>query len=354
MHSDEPLLSLRDLRISFDGAAAVRGLSFDVHDGEALALVGESGAGKSLTGRALLGLVPREATVTGSARLRDGTELVGAKPSLLSTVWGRRIAFVPQDSLSALSPVHPVGDQLAAAVRSVRGLSRRDAHARAADALDRVGLTGATARAHPHELSGGMRQRAVIAMAMVNEPELVIADEPTTALDPDRRAQVLRLLGEQREATGAALLLVTHDLESVAGHADRVYVVYAGRHVESGPVAQVFGAPRAPYTAGLLASLPPADPPAGPPAGPRAHPPANTPAGPSPAGRRRRLPAIGGTPPAAGLHPPGCAFAPRCPSADDRCRAERPEPTALDDREVSCHRATELPSPTAELFLETR
>ncbi|GAA4899342.1 ABC transporter ATP-binding protein [Streptomyces coeruleoprunus] len=332
MPTDTPLLSVRDLSVSFGGGAdAVRGLSFDVHDGQVLALVGESGAGKSLTARALLGLTPREARVTGSVRLRDAGELVGAQRGVLGALWGRRIAFVPQDSLSALSPVHPVGDQLAAAVRSVRGLSRRDARARAAEALDRVGVPAARARAHPHELSGGMRQRAVIAMAMVNEPDLVVADEPTTALDPELRAQVLRVLGEQRETTGATLVLVTHDLEAVADHADRVLVLYAGRHMESGPVKPVLAQPRSPYTAGLLASLPPA--------------------GPVP-GRGRRLPAIGGTPPAPGDHPAGCAFAPRCPLADEPCRTRRPDPVPAADRDVSCHHP-EHPLLGPELFLET-
>jgi peptide/nickel transport system ATP-binding protein len=335
---EEPLVSVRGLRVSFDAGEAVRGLSFDVRQGEVLALVGESGAGKSLTARALLGMAPREATVRGSVRLRGdgrfpgGVELVGAKAPVLGALWGRRIAFVPQDSLSALSPVHPVGDQLAAAVRSVRGLSRRDARAGAAAALDRVGVPASRARAFPHELSGGMRQRAVIAMALINEPELVVADEPTTALDPDMRQQTLQVLGERCEASGAALVLVTHDLESVREHADRVLVVYAGRHVESGAVGPVFARPRAPYTAGLLAALPPSEP---------------------VPGRGRRLPAIGGTPPALGEAAAGCGFAPRCPLADSRCRAERPEPRPVEGREVSCHHWADLPARPAELFLET-
>ncbi|MDN3296027.1 ABC transporter ATP-binding protein [Streptomyces ficellus] len=366
----DPLLSVRDLRVAFGAAEAVRGLSFDVREGEVFALVGESGAGKSLTARSLLGMAPREATIRGSVRLRPATragagagdgerapatapggirppgatcpgatsagaiELVGAKPSVLAPLWGRRIAFVPQDSLSALSPVHPVGDQLAAAVRSVQGLSRRHARVKAAEALERVGIPAARARAYPHEFSGGMRQRAVIAMAMVNEPDLVVADEPTTALDPEMREQALRLLGEQREATGAALVLVTHDLEAVRDHADRVLVVYAGRHVESGPVRRVFAHPRAPYTAGLLASLPPDEP---------------------VPGRGRRLPAMGRTPcapdrgdEAAG----GCPFAPRCPLSDARCRAERPEPQPVDGRDVSCHHWSRLPESPADVFLE--
>ncbi|CAL9307635.1 ABC transporter ATP-binding protein [Streptomyces sp. SudanB25_2051] len=344
MSAEEPLLSVRDLRISFDGAEAVRGLSFDVRAGEVLALAGESGAGKSLTARALLGLVPRDAAVRGSVRLRGrgpsgqraaGTELVGASRRTLAGLWGRRVAFVPQDALSALSPVHPVGDQIAAAVRSLHGVTRREAQGRAAGALDRVGVPAARLGAYPHELSGGMRQRAVIALATAGDPELVVADEPTTALDPVLRDQVLGLLAERRETTGGSLVLVTHDLEAVREHADRVLVLYAGRHAESGPAAPVLARPRAPYTAGLLASLPPAVP---------------------VPGRGRRLPAIGGTPPAPGEPATGCAFAPRCPLADGRCRAEVPAPRPVgapaDGREVSCHHAAGLPASLTALFRE--
>ncbi|GAA2475396.1 ABC transporter ATP-binding protein [Streptomyces gobitricini] len=325
----EPLLSVRDLSVAFGPVEVVRGLSFDVYGDDVLALVGESGAGKSLTARALLGMEPRTATVGGTVRMRTATGTTGVREGA-GRLWGRRVALVPQDALSALSPVHPVGDQLAAAVRSVRHLSRRDARARAALALERVGVPAARARAYPHELSGGMRQRAVIAMALVNEPELVVADEPTTALDPGLREQVLRVLTEQREAAGAALLLITHDLEAVRAHAGRVLVMYAGRHVESGPVDRVFTRPRAPYTAGLLAAL-------------------------TPVRRGRRLPAIAGAPPAPGALPPGCAFAPRCPLAEDRCRTRSPEPLAVDDRVVSCHRWDAVPGSAADaagLFLE--
>lgn len=314
----EALLSVRDLRIAFGAVEAVRGLTFDVRPREVFALVGESGAGKSLTARALLGMVPRGATAGGSVRLRDSEDLVAER--------GRRITLVPQDALSALSPVHPVGDQLAAAVRSVRGLSRRDARARAVAALDRVGIADAArrARAYPHEYSGGMRQRAVIAMATVNEPDVVVADEPTTALDEERREQVLRVLAEQREAVGAALVLVTHDLGVVRDHADRVLVMYAGRAAELGTVRQVLDRPRAPYTAGLLASLP------------------------QEGLRRRRLPVLGGAPPAPDALGPGCAFAPRCPLATVSCRDREPEPQTVGGRLVACHHAADVPDPLRE------
>ncbi|MEU3692623.1 ABC transporter ATP-binding protein [Streptomyces narbonensis] len=322
-----PLLSVRDLRIELpdERLTPVRGVSFDLHEGEVLALVGETGAGKSLTARAVLGMAPRTARITGSVRLR-GSELTGAPRSVYAGLWGRRVALVPQDALSVLSPVHTVGAQLAAAVRSVRRPGRRQARAAAVAALDSVGIADAArwARAYPHEFSGGMRQRAVIAMAMINEPELVIADEPTTALDPALQEQVLDLLASLREASGAAMLLVTHDLGVVARHADRIVVVYAGRAMESGPVEEVLPRPRAPYTAGLLASLPP-----------------DTPTG------DRRLPAIAGAPPAPheieGLT--GCAFAPRCPRAADVCRTLTPEPepvVAGAGHLVACHRWRDL------------
>ncbi len=316
----EALLSVRALRIAFDGVEAVRGLSFDVRPRETLAVVGESGAGKSLTARALLGMLPRGAAVSGTI-----------SPDL-SRHRGRRISLVPQDALSALSPVHPVGDQLAAAVRSVAGVSRKEARARAVAALDRVGIPDAArrARAYPHEYSGGMRQRAVIAMATINEPEVLVADEPTTALDEERRDQVLRLLAEQRAAVGAALVLVTHDMDAVRGHADRMLVMYAGRLSELGPVDEVLTRPRAPYTAGLLASLP-------------RH-----------ASPGRRLPALRGTPPAPGALPPGCAFAPRCPLAAGVCHTAEPEPRPAAGRLIACHRWEELPHPAAELFTEER
>ncbi|MFC4472599.1 ABC transporter ATP-binding protein [Streptomyces xiangluensis] len=367
----EVLASVQDLRISFDAVEAVRGLTFDVHEGEVLAVVGESGAGKSLTARALLGMPPRGATVTGSVRL-GADELVDAPRSVRSGLWGRRIALVPQDALSALSPVHQVADQLAAAVRSVDGVSRKEARARAVAALEEVGIAPDKTRAYPHEFSGGMRQRAVIAMAMLHQPDLVIADEPTTAQDPETQKQVLDLLARRTGAAGAALVLVTHDLAAVREHADRMLVMYAGRLVEAGPVDEVFGQPRAPYTAGLLASVPvdegtletsaqgaprqgrgaltSAAPPRG-----RDQPKTTRSLSTAiPAERKRRLPAIAGAPPNPTDLPPGCAFQPRCPLADaTRCRTEQPEPETQDARTVACHRWHELPDNPAELFLES-
>ena len=331
---NEPLLSVRDLRVTLPGGRGgalpvVRGLSFDVHPGEALALIGESGAGKSMAARAVLGTAPHGATVTGSVRLRE-RELLGARPRDLRAVRGRRVSLIPQDALSVLSPVHTVGTQLVKALRANRRLSRARAHELAVAALDRVGIPDAArrARAYPHEFSGGMRQRAVIAMATVNEPEVVFADEPTTALDPLTGRLVLDLLADLRRRTGTALVLITHDLAVVRGHADRVVVAYAGRHVESGPADRVLTAPRAPYTAGLAAAVPPED------------------------ATDRRLPAIGGSPPSPSDLPPGCAFAPRCPLADAHCRAVAPEPvtTGESGHLVSCHRWHDVPVPAHTLF----
>ncbi|MGW0703506.1 ABC transporter ATP-binding protein [Streptomyces sp. NPDC002867] len=302
----DPLLSVRDLRVAFGGAEAVRGVSFAVRPGEVLALVGESGAGKSLTARTLLNMAPHDASVTGSVLLR-GEPVTPAD-------WGRSVAFVPQDALSALSPVHRVGTQLALAVRSVQAVPKREARARAELALEQVGIRGDRLDAFPHEFSGGMRQRAVIAMATVNEPDLIVADEPTTALDPGMRAQVLTVLAERRDATGASLVLVTHDLDAVREHADRTAVMYAGRLVEYGPTDRILARPRSPYTAALLASVPAGDTP-----------------------RKSRLPALPGRPPAPGGIPPGCAFAPRCAHTTARCRTELPAPRSLEGREVACH-----------------
>jgi len=239
------LVSVRNLTISFGAVEAVRGLSFDVRGGEVLAVVGESGAGKSLTARALLGMPPRQATVSGSIRM--GThELVGAPRSVRTALWGHRLTLVPQDALSALSPVHRVADQLAAAVRSVDRVSRKAARARAMTALEEVGIAADQARSYPHEFSGGMRQRAVIAMALLHSPALVVADEPTTAQDPETRRQVLDLLTHRSQAAGATLVLVTHDLPTVHDHADRVLVMHKGQLAEEGPVAEVIGPRQAP------------------------------------------------------------------------------------------------------------
>jgi len=310
--SGERILEVDDLRVSFPSEAgrveAVRGVSFAVDAGEVLGIVGESGSGKSVSALATMGLLPPQAVVTGSIRFR-GEELLGRSDPELAKVRGKRIAMVFQDPLSALTPIFTVGDQVAEAllIHGEGKVSKREAAERAVELLDVVGIPHAAerAKAFPHEFSGGMRQRVVIAMAIANDPDLIIADEPTTALDVTVQAQVLDVLRTARELTGAGLILITHDLGVVAGVADRVQVMYAGRIVETAPVDEIFAAPRMPYTLGLLGSIPRLD-----------------------AGRRQPLVPIEGQPPSMVDLDPGCPFVPRCPLAIDACLVEEP-PLAL-------------------------
>ncbi len=319
--SAAPLLQVRDLTVTFAGPGglrldAVRGVDLDVSDGEALGVVGESGCGKSVTMLGILGLLPRSAVVTGSARLR-GQELLGMAPQALQAIRGARIGMIFQDPLSALNPVLRVGEQIVEAIRIHRDLSRKAAMARAVDLLDLVSIPQPRDRVqqYPHEFSGGMRQRAMIAMAVANEPELLIADEPTTALDVTVQAQILELLEDLRTRLGIGLILITHDLGVVAGTADAVAVMYAGRIVERGDVDTVFDEPRHPYTKGLLAALPKLD------------------AGDAP------LVGIEGRPPSLRDPPAGCAFHPRCALAQARCRVERPVLRLLGASWCACHLA---------------
>src|SRR3954462_8022116 len=259
----EPILAVRDLRVTFPGSGgdvrAVRGINYELSPGEVLGIVGESGSGKSASATAVTGLLPQHAIVEGSITL-EGRELVGLDDAGMARIRGKRVAMVFQDPLSALTPVYTVGDQIAEALLVHRGakISKQAAAKRAVELLDLVGIPNAAERvkAFPHEFSGGMRQRAVIAMAIANDPDLIIADEPTTALDVTVQAQVLELLQTAREVTGAGIVLITHDLGVVAGTADRVMVMYAGRAVESGTVDEIIDAPRMPYTLGLLGSIP--------------------------------------------------------------------------------------------------
>ncbi|WP_089098869.1 dipeptide ABC transporter ATP-binding protein [Streptomyces hyaluromycini] len=255
--STTPLLEVAGLDVDFDGRPAVRELGLTLRRGEVLGLVGESGSGKSATALAVLGLLPGNAAVRGSVRL-DGTELLGLPERELTRIRGRRVSMVFQDPLSAFTPVYRLGDQIAEAVRAHQDVSRERAAERAVELLDLVGIPepALRARSFPHEFSGGMRQRAMIAMAMANDPDLILADEPTTALDVTIQAQVLDVLRTARQATGAALLLVSHDLGVIAGTADRVAVMRDGRVVEQGTVDDVFRRPREPYTRELLAAVP--------------------------------------------------------------------------------------------------
>ena len=257
----EPLLEVTDLSVGFQTregqVKAIRNLNFTLQPGETLGIVGESGSGKSTVALSILGLLPKNAKVTGSVRAK-GRELIGLSEQSLSQVRGGTIAYIPQDPLSSLNPAFRVGWQVAEAIWTRQDVSKEQAHKRAIELLEMVGIPNAADRAerYPHEFSGGMRQRVVIAMAMANEPSIILADEPTTALDVTIQAQVLEALRAARDQTQAAVILITHDLGVVAGMADRVMVMYAGKAVETSPSDDVFYPPRMPYTLGLLGSLP--------------------------------------------------------------------------------------------------
>jgi peptide/nickel transport system ATP-binding protein len=302
------LLDVTNLSVNFptDGPPlkAVRGVGFHVDTGEVVAIVGESGSGKSTAAMAVVGLLPDYADVGGSVRLQ-GTELVGLGDDGTSRFRGNSIGTVFQDPMSALTPVYTVGDQIAEAIEVHQPQTgRRAARQRAVELLELVGISqpDRRARAFPHELSGGERQRVVIAIAIANDPDLLICDEPTTALDVTVQAQILDVLKTAREVTGAGVLIITHDLGVVGEFADRALVMYAGRIIESAAVADVYRDRRMPYTVGLLGSVPRLDAPQG-----------------------TRLVPIPGAPPSLSALDPGCPFAPRCPLAVDECRAQEPD-----------------------------
>ena len=316
-----PLVSIRDLRVAFHGLPALRGIDLDVMPGEAVGLVGESGCGKSVTWLAALGLLPGTAEVTGSVRL-DGTELLGAAPAVLDRVRGGRVAMIFQDPASALNPVKRVGGQVAEALCLHRGIQGAAADAEVLRLFDQVGIPDAKRRVHiyPHEMSGGQNQRVMIAMALAGQPELLVADEPTTALDATIQAQILDLLRRLQQETGMALVLISHDLGVVAEMCRRVCVMYAGRIVEQAPSDTLFADPRHPYTRGLLAALP------------------------DMVGPRRRLEAIPGGVPEPWNMPPGCAFAPRCAHATAQCDAAIPgfSPVGCDHEAACIHLESEI------------
>ncbi len=317
MTSVDPILQIRDLRVTFATSAgavpAVRGIDLDVYPGEALAIVGESGAGKSVTMMAILGLL-EGAAVTGSARYHD-TELVGLHPKALRAIRGRKVSMIFQDPMTSLNPVLTVGRQLSLVMRAHQpDLSKKRALARAAELLDQVAISQAAkrCRSYPHELSGGMRQRVMIAMAIANDPEVLIADEPTTALDVTVQAQIMELLGALRREHHLALVLITHDLGVVAGDTDRVAVMYAGRVAETGPVKALFAAPGHPYTRGLLECLPRLD------------------------ARHEVRASIPGVPASPQSLPPGCPFAPRCGYVIESCVAAEPVLAAHGETLIAC------------------
>jgi peptide/nickel transport system ATP-binding protein len=336
----EVVLDVADLRVEFrtdEGRVqAVRGVSYQLRRGEVLGIVGESGSGKSVTSLAVMGLLPGTARVSGSVRLTQVSggavsgsagsgkpaELLGASDAALSRVRGQSIAMIFQDPMTSLNPVYTVGYQIAEAIRAHHDPPKDVLGKQVLALLAAVSIPNPAQRvnSYPHELSGGMRQRVVIAIAMANQPEVIIADEPTTALDVTVQAQVLEALRAAKVQTGAAMVLITHDLGVIAGQADRVLVMYAGRIVEAGTVEEIFYTPRMPYTLGLLGSQPRLD------------------------ERRARLNPISGAPPSAINLPPGCPFASRCPLAAPICETAEPPLTTVDPggHGAACHFSDQL------------
>ncbi|MCD2194298.1 ABC transporter ATP-binding protein [Actinomycetospora endophytica] len=315
-----PLLEVSDLRVEFgnprhgDVASVLNGVSYQVSAGETLAVLGESGSGKSVTAQTVMGILdtPPGRITGGSVRFK-GEELLGADPERRRLLRGESMAMIFQDALSALNPVYTVGAQIAEQFRFRRGMSRKDAMVKAAELLDLVKIPNAAQRVreYPHQFSGGMRQRAMIAMSLALDPELLIADEPTTALDVTVQAQIMELLDELCRERTMGMILITHDLGVVAEVADRIAVMYAGRIVEEADAASLYAHPAHPYTRGLMASVPRLD------------------------GGGGQLDPIPGLPPSLSAIPPGCPFHPRCAHAEDRCRSELPSLRALDDPDAT-------------------
>jgi len=317
---ENPLLNVRGLEVSLAGGPdLISGVDLDVRPGEAVGLVGESGSGKSMLALAVAGLLPEGIRVTAGDICLGEENLLALPPRERRARLGRRIGMVFQEPRTSLHPAYPVGSQVAEAVRRT-GATRREARARAVSLLGSVGIPDPERRSreYPHQFSGGMCQRVGLAIALAQDPALLLADEPTTALDVTIQAEVLELLGDLRAERGLALLLITHDLAVVAGHVSRVTVLYAGRVAEVAAVTELFGRPRHPYTRGLLRALP--------------------------GGSGERLVPIRGTVPAPSERPPGCRFAPRCDLADAACDAELPDLAPRDGPGLSaCLRAAEVP-----------
>lgn len=326
-----PILSVRNLSVSFRGAGArvlaVDDVSFDVFEGETLAILGESGSGKSVTAQALMGLLPkRAAAVESGSIVYRGVDLLTKPTAYTRSLCGPELAMVFQDPLSSLNPVLRVGDQIVEGARKASALSHPQARALSVELLDRVGIPDPQKRvdSYPHQFSGGMRQRVMIAMALSQKPKVLIADEPTTALDVTVQAQIMELLGRLRSEEGMALVLISHDLGLVADVADRAAIMYSGRVVEQGAVHALYAAPRHPYTEGLLASIPTLSGPPG-----------------------RLTPIRGGMPDPATL-PPGCVFSPRCDYATSACDLSKPRlmsiVSAAGPRRTACIRHEEVGS----------
>ena len=321
MTEEKPVLEIRDLRVTFPtesgNVQAVRGVDVTVGPGEMLGVVGESGSGKSVTFLAAMGLLPKTAKIEGSVKVH-GQELVDVHNNQMRSQRGKKISMIFQDPLSALNPTHKIGHQVSEMLRSHNEMSKSQAWERSVELLDIVGIPQPRTRAsqYPHEFSGGMRQRVMIAIAIANDPDVLIADEPTTALDVTVQAQILDVIQDIQHRFHAGVVFITHDLGVVARIADRVQVMYAGRTVERGQVDDIFRHPTHPYTRGLLASLP--------------------------ALGRERLTPIPGAPPNMLRPPSGCAFRPRCPFAQEICAGEIPPLRPLLGLETACVRAEEL------------
>ena len=325
----EPVLSVRDLRVEFvtrrGVLTAIDGVSFEIAKGEVLGVVGESGAGKSVTGAAVIGLIDPPGRIAGGEIRLSGQRIDDLDQDAMRKIRGKRIGMIFQDPLTSLNPLYRVGEQLVETIRTHTTLSAAAARKRAVDLLAEVGIPAPERRidGYPHEFSGGMRQRVVIALALCVEPELIIADEPTTALDVSVQAQIIALLKRLGRDHGTAIMLVTHDMGVIAETADRVAVMYAGRIAEIGPVRDVVSIPLHPYAKGLMGAIP------------------------SLAGDTDRLVQIPGSMPRLSAIPPGCAFNPRCAFAFARCRVERPEPIPREARKVACHLYDEAPAEAA-------
>jgi peptide/nickel transport system ATP-binding protein len=314
-----PILSVRDLTVEFvtrrGTLRALDRISFDVARGEVLGVVGESGAGKSVTGSAIIGLIDPPGRIAGGEVRLAGERIDNLPPEAMRKVRGKRIGMIFQDPLTSLNPLYRISEQLIETIRVHTDLDAGQARARAIALLDEVGIPAPEKRidSYPHEFSGGMRQRVVIALALCAEPEFIIADEPTTALDVSVQAQIIALIKTLCRERGTAVMLVTHDMGVIAETADRVAVMYAGRVAEIGPVRDVVKQPLHPYAKGLMGAIPSLE------------------------GETSRLVQIPGSMPRLSAIPQGCAFNPRCAQAFDRCRTERPEPIAVGSRQVACH-----------------
>ncbi|MBX9701890.1 MAG: ABC transporter ATP-binding protein [Acetobacteraceae bacterium] len=312
------LLEVEDLRVEFPTRrgtlTALDGVSFGIEPGEVLGVVGESGAGKSMTGAAIIGLLEPPGRIAGGQVRLAGRRIDNLPYEEMRRIRGREIGAIFQDPLTTLNPLYRIGDQLLETMQTHLGVTAAEGRRRAIEWLELVGIPAAAQRvdSYPHEFSGGMRQRVVIALALCAEPKLIVADEPTTALDVSIQAQVIALLKRLAREKGTAMMLVTHDMGVIAETADRVAVMYAGRIAEIGPVREVVKHPKHPYSVGLMASIPPLD------------------------RRVARLAQIEGAMPRLSAIPPGCAFNPRCPYAFDRCRVERPELLETDATRAAC------------------